>query len=49
MFWQLVKRFNMFEMEVEKKERKKERKKENLCYREKTIILIIKIYFKYYS
>ena len=26
MFWQLVKRFNMFEMEVEKKERKKERK-----------------------
>ena len=27
MFWQLVKRFNMFEMEVEKKERKKERKK----------------------
>lgn len=35
----------MFEMEVEKKERKKE----NLCYREKTIILIIKIYFKYYS
>ena len=23
MFWQLVKRFNMFEMEVEKKERKK--------------------------